>query len=157
VSNSTLPFGAFNFELHFTDKATAVNICAGAFSECSGLEGTMEPKVIKEGGRNYGAVQLAGNVTFATVVLKRGISLDHSLYQWFAKVTLGDRANYGYRLNVEIAVKSASATRDTFATWALERALPVKLKVADLNARGTEIGIEELHLAHEGLTLKVTQ
>jgi hypothetical protein len=29
----------------------------------------------------------------------------------------------------------------------------VKFKAADLNARGTEVGIEELHLAHEGLTL----
>ncbi len=38
-------------------------------------------------------------------------------------------------------------------TWGLARALPVKFKAADLNARGAEIGIEELHLAHEGLTL----
>ncbi len=38
-------------------------------------------------------------------------------------------------------------------TWVLERALPVKFKAADLNARGSEIGIEELHLAHEGLRL----
>ena len=37
--------------------------------------------------------------------------------------------------------------------WALRRALPVKFKAADLDARGTEIGIEELHLAHEGLVL----
>ena len=35
--------------------------------------------------------------------------------------------------------------------WVLERALPVKFKAADLNARGAEIGIEELHLVHEGL------
>jgi hypothetical protein len=29
----------------------------------------------------------------------------------------------------------------------------VKFKAADLNAKNTEVGIEELHLAHEGLTL----
>ena len=38
-------------------------------------------------------------------------------------------------------------------TWGLARALPVKFKAADLNARGSEVGIEELHLAHEGLSL----
>jgi phage tail-like protein len=38
-------------------------------------------------------------------------------------------------------------------TWGLKRALPVKFKTADLNARGTDIGVEELHLAHEGLQL----
>ena len=31
--------------------------------------------------------------------------------------------------------------------------MPVKFKAADLNAKGSEIGIEELHLAHEGLVL----
>jgi len=39
------------------------------------------------------------------------------------------------------------------ARWALRRAIPVKFKAADLNAKGSEIGIEELHLAHEGLVL----
>jgi hypothetical protein len=29
--------------------------------------------------------------------------------------------------------------------------MPVKFKFADLNAKGTEVGIEELHLVHEGL------
>jgi hypothetical protein len=29
----------------------------------------------------------------------------------------------------------------------------VKFKATDLNAKGSEIGIEELHLAHEGLRL----
>ena len=38
-------------------------------------------------------------------------------------------------------------------TWKLARALAIKFKAADLNARGTEVGVEELHLAHEGLTL----
>jgi hypothetical protein len=31
--------------------------------------------------------------------------------------------------------------------------MPIKFKTADLNAKGTEVGIEELHIAHEGLTL----
>ena len=35
--------------------------------------------------------------------------------------------------------------------WQLQRAMPVKFKFADLNARGAEVGIEELHLSHEGL------
>jgi phage tail-like protein len=35
--------------------------------------------------------------------------------------------------------------------WQLDRAMPVKYKFADLNAKNSEIGIEELHLVHEGL------
>ena len=41
-------------------------------------------------------------------------------------------------------------------TWKLARALAIKFKAADLNARGREIGVEELHLAHEGLGLRST-
>ena len=38
--------------------------------------------------------------------------------------------------------------------WALRRAMPVKFKAAEFNAKGSEVGIEELHLAHEGLRLE---
>jgi len=38
-------------------------------------------------------------------------------------------------------------------TWVLARAWLGNFKAAYRIARGTEVGIEELHLAHEGLTL----
>ena len=38
-------------------------------------------------------------------------------------------------------------------TWVLRHAMPVKFKTADLNAKASEVGIEELHVAHEGLEL----
>jgi phage tail-like protein len=41
---------------------------------------------------------------------------------------------------------------NTIMGWQLDRAMPVKFKFADLNAKATEIGIEELHLVHEGLS-----
>jgi phage tail-like protein len=153
VTAATPPLNVFRFQLRFHDPSVSspdvdVNICDGAFSECTGLEGTMEPKVIKEGGRNYGAVQRAGLVTFATVVLKRGISTNLALYQWFSKVSQGQ---YGYRLTVQITLLDVQGNPVT--TWQLENALPIKLKIADFNAKATDVGIEELHLAHEGLTL----
>ncbi len=45
-----------------------------AFAEVTGLEATMEPRAIREGGRNWGQHQRAGQVSFATVVFKRGIT-----------------------------------------------------------------------------------
>ncbi len=129
----------------------------GAFSECTGLEGTMEQKVIKEGGRNWGVVQRVGPVSWATVILKRGISPRGSLAKWFMKVAGGDYAN---RASVRIALKGPPAKlgdppREVLV-YHLENALPVKFKAADFNARATDVGIEELHLVHEGLTLEVS-
>lgn len=108
----------------------------------------MEPKVIKVGGSNYGAVQRAGQVSFATVVLKRGMSETRDLWNWFQKVAAG---GYASRMQVEIEMRDQAD--QTVVRWLLRRALPVKFKAADLNAKGNEIGIEELHLAHEGLVL----
>jgi len=108
----------------------------------------MEPKVIKSGGANYGPAQRAGQVSFATVILKRGMTSTRDLWHWFQMVGGG---GYAYRLSAEIAMQDTAGK--TVLTWGLDNCLPVKFKAADLNANGTEIGIEELHLAHEGLRL----
>lgn len=134
----------------------------GAFAECTGLEATMEPKVIKAGGKNYGAIQRVGPVTFGTVVLKRGISRQGKLFQWFERVTQG--GDPGHRCTVVISLiapaeseqgaRAQASSREAAFSWALARAMPIKFKAADFNARATDVGIEELHLAHEGLSFK---
>jgi phage tail-like protein len=153
--NRLAPLHVFNFHVRFKRDAllgppdgTDTPLCSGAFAECTGLEATIEPKVIKEGGNNYGAAQRMGRVSFATVILKRGMTTTRDLWNWFQMVGGGA---YAYRLAVEIEMRDTTGA--PVLTWGLARALPVKFKAADLNARGTEVGIEELHLAHEGLTL----
>jgi phage tail-like protein len=155
AENQLAPLQVFNFHVTFKRDAllgapddSEVQLCSGAFAECTGLEATVEPKVIKVGGANYGTAQRMGRVSFATVVLKRGMTTTRDLWKWFQLVTGGA---YAYRLAVEIEMRDSSGA--PVLTWGLARALPVKFKAADLNARGTEVGIEELHLAHEGLTL----
>jgi phage tail-like protein len=165
MSDPLYPFPLFRFHVEFRrQKDNDVQLAYGAFSECTGLEATMEPKVIKAGGANFGAYQRAGQVTFATVILKRGITTGRDLWKWFSHVN--ELGRYAYRLDVTIAVlgdtelapppgeptTSARASTDPRLTIQLFRALPVKFKSGDLNAKANEVGIEELHLAHEGLT-----
>jgi phage tail-like protein len=153
--NDLFPLPVFKFEVDFQEEpiegepGSPVPLCSGAFSECTGFEATMEPKVIKEGGRNYGPAQRAGPVTFATVILKRGMTTTRHLWQWFDMVT--NKGNYAHRLTVFVKVYDYTGTQ--VLKWRLEKAMPIKFKAADLNARGSDVGIEELHLAHEGLTL----
>ena len=150
------PIALFNFHVEFdlvklgeAKSSGTPDICFGSFAECTGLEATMEPKVIKSGGANYGAAQRVGPVTFGTVVLKRGLTTNRDLWKSFAAVT--ERALGVIRFNVKITVLGPGG--ETAFTVSLARALPVKFKCGDLNARATEVGIEELHLAHEGLSL----
>lgn len=154
----SIPVGAFRYELVFTENRLKVDrvanaaktIAGGAFAECSGLEATMEPKLIKEGGLNYGAHQRVGPVSFATVILRRGMTMNRDLWDWFQQVTL--LGAYTHRMDVDIRHLDLDG-RTRVRTWHLDRALPVKFKSSDLNAKGGEIAIEELHLVHEGLKL----
>jgi len=150
--NRLPPLHVFRFLVSFKRAGSTpggpVQLCSGAFSECTGLEATMEPKVIKSGGANYGPAQRAGQVSFATVVLKRGMTRTRDLWSWFQMVAGG---GYAYRLSAEVAMQNQAG--EMVLTWGLDNCLPVKFKAADLNAKGNEVGIEELHLAHEGLRL----
>jgi len=153
ASRPLIPLHVFRFHVDFfadslTGDATQEQfpVCSGAFAECTGLEATMEAKVIKEGGRNYGAAQRAGGTTFATVVLKRGISTNQNLFQIFNTMATG---TFAPRMQVTINLFGNDGT--TMLAWQLDKAMPIKYKFSDLNARNSEVGIEELHLAHEGL------
>jgi phage tail-like protein len=153
ASGTLNPLHVFRFQVDFFTDSLANNashsqfqVCSGAFAECTGLEATMEPKVIKEGGRNYGAAQRAGGTTFATVVLKRGISKNRNLYQIFNSVSTG---SFAPRMQVTINLFDTDGS--AVLAWQLDRAMPIKYKFADFNARNAEVGIEELHLVHEGL------
>jgi phage tail-like protein len=152
-ANPVFPLHVFRFHVDFftdslsdDDSNTPIVVCQGAFAECTGLEATMEPKVIKEGGRNYGNAQRAGGTTFATVVLKRGISANQNMYQVFSSISMG---TFSPRMQVTINVFGIDGK--AVMAWQLVKAMPVKYKFSDLNARNSEIGIEELHLVHEGL------
>jgi phage tail-like protein len=133
------------------DGGDELRLCGAAFSEVTGLEATMEPKVIKEGGRNFGVVQRVGPVTFATVILKRGVSGINDLWKWFELVAGGA---YSKRLTATVSLygpDGAGPDRTPVYQWRLLRALPTKFKTADFNATSTSVGVEELHIAHEGM------
>jgi len=153
MASSIVPLHVFRFQVDFfTDSLSADDsheqfpVCSGAFAECTGLEATMEPKAIKEGGRNYGVAQRAGATSFPAVVLRRGISSNQNLYQIFNSIATG---SFAPRMQVTINLFDIDGS--AVLAWQLDKAMPVKYKFADFNARNAEIGIEELHLVHEGL------
>jgi phage tail-like protein len=155
----TAPIGAFGFRVSASvpGLSNKQEICLGAFSDVSGLEATMEPKAIKEGGRNYGVNQRAGPVTFATVVVKRGITNVRDAWAWWSLFTGADRqrnGKYAKSSRCDVHISLLDPSYRTVLTWTLANAMPVKFKSGDMNARSTEVAIEELHFVHEGLRLE---
>ncbi len=172
MSESLYAAPLFRFEVSFYQDGPAGGeplsrpLCEGSFTEITGLEATMEPKVIKCGGANYGPFQRVGPVSFGTVVLKRGVTTTRDLWNWFAKVT--QQGKSAVRLKVVIQAKdpvepaspsgaggagAPGTPPPTRVQVELRRVLPVKFKMADFSAKTTEISIEELHLTHEGMSI----
>lgn len=135
----------------------------GGFQECSGLEIQMDVQQLQEGGRNNGVIQQLGHAKYQNLVFKRGMfyskndSLAAELWEWMESVVSGIRpvVRYDGLIKVFGQRTSASGTAPVIATWAFERALPVKIAGPQLNARSGDVAIEELHLAHEVLRMVI--
>ena len=143
------PFVAFNFSVEITKAGDSARMCGAAFSECDGLEMTMEVKTIKEGGNNGQLVRLTGPVSYGQLTLKRGMTANFDLWEWFNAVV----ADPGLRANAEVVLLAGDGTTER-ARFLLRRCVPVKLKAPPMNAKDGMVAIEELQLAYESLSHK---
>ena len=123
----------------------------GAFSEVQGLEITLEPVTIREGGYNRGPRQLVGKTSTVPLILKRGLTLDQSFWLWIQRCLDGNFP-LPYVSGTVRVYPPAGAT--AFGTsWRFVNGIATKVKAADLNAAGArDVAVEELHIIHEGLT-----
>lgn len=144
------PFTAFNFRVEVQVSGVGGTLANAAFSECDGLEMTMEPKTIREGGRNSGPVHMAGPVSYGQLTLKRGMTANVDLWRWFERVNA--RGNGGLRGTAEVVMLAGDGVTEQLR-YRLDGCLPVKLKGSPLNAKDGQIAVEEMQVAYETLEL----
>ncbi len=136
----TDPLPGFNFRVEIDGIAIA------SFAEVTGLES--ETAVVEyRTGDSRVTRKLPGLTKYANIVLKRGMTLDLALWQWRKSVVEG-RAE---RKNGSI-VLSDEAGKDMlrfnfFEGW------PCKWEGPALNAKTSEVAIELLEIATEGLEI----
>jgi phage tail-like protein len=155
MPNQEYPFNSFNFHILLTiSNAKALGLssplCAMEFAELDGLEMSMEPKTLKEGGNNTQQVNLVGPVTYSSITLKRGMTSNLDLWKWFAAAT-GNGAR-GTRASGVILMRD-NAGRDR-ARFKLSGCLPIKMKAPALNAKEGGIAIEEMQIAVNSFTIE---
>lgn len=146
------PFTAFNFGVEIDlaeSQRGGPRLCNAAFSECDGLEMTLEAKTLREGGNQGAVIRLAGPVNFGTLTLKRGMTSSFDLWDWFDETL----ANPRLRASVEVVVYAADGAT-VRARFVLTRCLPIKLKAPALNAKDGAVAIEEMQIVYESLALK---
>ena len=138
------PFRGYNFKLEID------GIQRAGFRECSGLDATQDPVEYREGDEKvFTARKLAGLVKYSNIVLKWGITDDHSLWDWKKKFIDGKGA-FSERKNGSVVLMDESGEEKL--RWNFVHAWPSKWSGPTFNATANEVGIESLEIAHEGVS-----
>jgi len=141
------PFGNFRF------KVTLGDVQVAGFAECTGLN--VETKVMeyKEGGNNSTTLKFPEPSTYGNVTLKRGVTNSNELLSWQLDVVNGTFSKNRRAGNQTVAIILMNEKGEDVRRWNLVRAFPVKWVGPDLKASASEVAIESLELAHEGIQL----
>jgi phage tail-like protein len=142
------PYGEFNFLVDLgtgnTDGPEA------GFQECSAIGMEVAVAEYRNGNdKNNGVRKITGLAKVTDVTLRRGIIGSLSLYQWLDAVRNGDQSVRTVRIQLQSEDHSA-----VVQTWILHRARIVKHVSGPLNAKGTDVAMEELTLAYERLEME---
>lgn len=131
----------------YPNHSFAVDLGTGdaiGFSEVDLPSGEIEVIEYREGNELARARKLPGLATYANVTLKRGVTGDLELFNWWRSV------RDGQLLRRKVTITLLDEQRQPVQRWVLRDAWPAKLDYSPLNALGNEVVIETLELAHEG-------
>jgi phage tail-like protein len=134
------PYKAFNFRVEIDGVALA------AFSEVSGLESETDVIEYRTGTESNTVRKLPGLTKHANLVLRRGVTQDAELWNWRKTVVDGnvDRRNGSIVL--------IDDDRTEVLRWNFVDGWISKWVGPTLNAKGNEVAIETIEIAHEGLS-----
>ena len=133
------PYGNFNFHVELGGITYAI------FTEASGFDSTIDVIEYREGGENTTVRKLPGLTKYSNIVLKWGVTDNLKLYDWHHQAVEGDVQ----RKNGSIVALNHQGQE--VARWNFFEAWPTKYDGPDYNAEGTDVAIETLELAHEGV------
>lgn len=140
----TYPLPNFHFQVEWGGERIG-------FAEVSGLNIEIEAIEYREGNSpEYHVKKMPGLQKYSNIVLKRGIIKgDNDFYDWIRTV----RMNQVERR--DITIKLLDEEHNPAVVWKVRQAWPVKYEGPVLNARGHDVAVETLELAHEGITVEM--
>jgi len=116
------------------------------FKSAGGLKYETEIVPVREGGANDTTFQLVGATKWSNIVLKQGFTGASALLKWREEWIKGSmtRIKTGKIIQLDSALKEV-------AKWTFVRGWPCKWELSELDATKSELAIETLEIAHEGL------
>lgn len=143
------PYVQFNF---LVDLGTGnTNGPEAGFQEISGIGMEVTVSEYRNGNHKENSVmKITGMNKSTDVTMKRGVIGSLNLYQWLNDIRNGSESSLR---NVTIQLQNEDHT-EVVATWKLMRARIIKHTSGPLNAKGTDVAMEEMVLAYERLEME---
>ena len=137
------PLPAFRFQVEWGGTRMG-------FSEVTGLGAEVAVVEYREGNsRRESAIKIPGMKKYSNVTLKRGVMQgDNEFFEWLTQAASG-AADERRDLTISLLADDGQP----LVQWRLRNALPMKYTGPTLDAAANQVAIEELQLAHEGLTV----
>ncbi len=143
------PYVQFNFLVDLGNGNT--NGPQAGFQEISGIGMEVTVSEYRPGNHKENSVmKITGMNKSTDVTMKRGVIGSLDLYQWLNQIRNGDQ---GALRTVTIQLMSEDHTT-VVQTWKLNRARIIKHTSGPLNAKGTDVALEELVVAYERLEME---
>lgn len=139
----TYPLPAYHFQVEWGGTRLG-------FSEVSGLGAEVQVIEYREGSSPIASpIKVPGLHKYGNVTLRRGIVRnDNEFFDWYKTVKMGTVERR------DITISLLDEDHAPVVRWKLARAMPMKIVGPTLDATASEIAIEELVLAHEGLEIE---
>ena len=132
------PYRNFNFVVEIQ------GIRSAGFTDCSGFGASTDPIEYREGGKNTTTHKLPGQTKYTNIVLKWGLTDSRDLYDWYRDVVNGKiRRAHGSIVVYDVDGLTEKVRWNFFDAW------PTKWDGPDFSAKGNDVAIETLELAHE--------
>ncbi|MDP4662333.1 MAG: phage tail protein [Salibacteraceae bacterium] len=143
VQDNIWPLPKFHFKVEVEGGITA------SFQEVSGLDSEVDVVEYRHGDSpEFSTIKMPGLRKSSDVTLKKGtFTGDIDFYDWFAQ----NNMNTIERRTVQIMLLNESG--DAEIIWTLTNAFPKQVQGTDLNSQSSDVAVETLVLAHEGLAI----
>ena len=143
------PYVQFNF---LVDLSTGNTDGADAgFQEVSGIGMEVTVAEYRNGNEKDNSVRKITGLNKATdVTMKRGVIGSLTLYNWLNQIRNGDQ---NALRNIVVQLQNEDHTA-VVQTWKLLRARIIKHTSGPMNAKGTDVAMEELVVAYERLEME---
>lgn len=134
------PYGKYRFTVEIE------GIKVAGFTEASGFDASIDVIEYREGDMVQTPMKAAGLKKYSNITLKKGVGETKELYDWMIVGT----TKAVVRKTISITIQDEDGNPQ--ASWQVINAWACKYTAPDFNATSSEIAIESLEIAHEGLT-----